>query len=305
MHFGRVSSPEGIHFDPVPSDPRTIGVLGGRPTAHPQLFIGAPIWGVPGWVGEVYPPRTPAKQFLRHYAHRFPTVELNPTFYTIPPAARLEAWRDTVPDGFRFCPKVPRDASHARPGKQRDDALTAFSEALDILGTSAPLPFLQLPAEIAPMSRAQIRNMIDRLPERHRPAIEFRHHGWFHDQRLDDETFAWMQDTNLAVVVTDVAGRRDVLHGSLPSRRVVVRFGGNRLHETDYQRIRSWAETLTNWFELGLEEAYFFVHQPEDEFTPRLISVLEEEIRDRAPELLPPLPHLLPEPSGDGQLSLL
>ncbi len=305
MHFGRVSSPEGIRFDPVPFDPRTVGALGGRRAAHPRLFLGAPIWGVSGWVGEVYPPKTPQREFLRHYAHRFPTVELNPTFYSIPPAARLEAWRETVPEGFRFCPKAPRDASHARPGRQRDDALAAFSDALDVLDDTVGLPFLQLPPEVSPTARDQIRSMIERLPERHRPAIEFRHHAWFRDNRLDEDMFSWMQDTGLPVVVTDVAGRRDVLHGSLPSRRVVVRFGGNRLHETDYQRIHSWADTLTGWFDLGLEEAYFFVHQPEDEFTPRLIAALEEAIADRAPELLPPLVEMAPEPPRDGQLSLL
>lgn len=305
MHFGRVSSPEGIRFDPVPFDPRTVGALGGRPAASRTLRIGAPIWGVTGWVGEVYPPKTPQKDFLRHYAHRFPTVELNPTFYSIPPTARLEAWRETVPEGFRFCPKVPRDASHARPGRARDEALDAFGRALDTLGVTTGIPFLQLPPEVGPGMRTQIREMVDRLPEHQRPAIEFRHYGWFRENRLDDEAFAWMQDTNLAVVVTDVSGRRDVLHGSLPSRRVVIRFGGNRLHGTDYQRIESWADTLVRWFEIGLEEAYFFVHQPEDEYTPRLIAALEEAIADRAPDLLPPaLDPPKPEPR-DGQLSLL
>lgn len=304
MHFGRVSSPEGIRFDPVSFDPRTVAVLGGRRAAHPRLRIGAPLWGVSGWVGEIYPPKTPQKEFLRHYAHRFPTVELNPTFYSIPPTHRLEAWRDAVPEGFRFCPKVPRDASHARPGRARNDALAAFSDALDTLGPRAGLPFLQLPPEVSPNARRQIREMVERMPERHRPAIEFRHHGWFRDNRLDDETFAWMQDQNLVAVVTDVSGRRDVLHGSLPSRRVVVRFGGNRLHETDYQRMQSWAETLTAWFDQGLEHAYFFVHQPEDEYTPRLIAALEEAIASHSPDLLPPTPDP-PALERDGQLSLL
>ncbi len=305
MHFGRVPSPDDVRFDAVPSDPRTADALGGQRARRPRLLIGAPIWGVTGWVGEVYPPKTRKQDFLRHYAHRFPTVELNPTFYSIPSAARLEAWRAAVPEGFHFCPKLPRDASHARPGRPRDEALASFSDALDVLGESVGLPFLQLPPEVSPASRAQIRSMIERLPERHRPAVEFRHHGWFREQRLADEAFDWMREAGLPVVITDVAGRRDVLHGSLPSRRVVIRFGGNRLHETDYQRIQSWADTLAGWFDVGLEDAYFFVHQPEDIHTPRLIAALEEAMADRAPELLPPRRQLPPEPARDGQLSFL
>jgi uncharacterized protein YecE (DUF72 family) len=44
--------------------------------------------------------------FLRFYAERFDTVELNTTGYRLPAADQFRRWADAVPDGFRFAPKL-------------------------------------------------------------------------------------------------------------------------------------------------------------------------------------------------------
>lgn len=57
---------------------------------------------------------------------------------------------------------------------------------------------------------------------------------------------------------------------------------------------------------MGLREAYVFIHQPEDEYSPRLISAMEEEIDAEAPGLLPPRPEPLSLPPEEpAQLRLL
>lgn len=300
MHFGRVTSVEGIRFEPVPTDPRSGKVLAGSPAQEPRLYMGAPVWSVPSWKGEIYPRGTPPGRFLHYYARRFSCVELNSTFYSLPPDARLRAWRETVPEDFRFCPKVPRDASHVAPSRERDRVLDRFAESLEILGDRVGMPFLQLPPEVGPSALGRVRSLVERLPAGHRPAIEFRHPDWFSDRRLHDDAFGWLQALDLPVVISDVAGRPDVLHGSLPSPRLMVRFGGNALDPTDFERIETWADTLVRWLGTGLKEVYFFVHQPDDAHAPSLVAALEKAIDSRAPGLSvrqspPPLPH---EPDG-------
>ena len=44
--------------------------------------------------------------FLAHYAERFDTVELNTTGYRLPSEDQFKRWAGTVPDGFRFAPKL-------------------------------------------------------------------------------------------------------------------------------------------------------------------------------------------------------
>jgi uncharacterized protein YecE (DUF72 family) len=72
------------------------------------LLAGASGFSFASWRPGFYPAGTRSSDFLAYYAQRLPTVELNTTFYRLPPAAQLERWAATVPDGFRFAVKAPR-----------------------------------------------------------------------------------------------------------------------------------------------------------------------------------------------------
>jgi hypothetical protein len=74
-------------------------------------------------------------------------------------------------------------------------------------------------------------------------------------------------------VITDVSGRRDVSHASLATPTAFVRFVGEGGHETDEPRVAQWMERLQSWQALGLQAAYFFVHQPDDIAAPQLLSI--------------------------------
>ena len=49
---------------------------------------------------------TKPEEFLRFYAERFDTVELNTTGYRLPAEEQFRRWADAVPDGFAFAPKL-------------------------------------------------------------------------------------------------------------------------------------------------------------------------------------------------------
>ena len=70
---------------------------------------------------------------------------------------------------------------------------------------------------------------------------------------------------SVAAVITDVAGRRDVLHGYITAPRSMVRFVGNGLIDSDYQRLEEWVFKLSDW---NLTENYFFPHQPDNILAP-------------------------------------
>lgn len=72
--------------------------------------------------------------------------------------------------------------------------------------------------------------------------------------------------------MTDVAGRRDVLHQRLTSRTALIRFVANDLHATDLKRMDDWVTRLAEWINSGLERLYFFIHTPDKSFTPELAT---------------------------------
>ena len=83
-----------------------------------------PGWSYPSWRPGFYPEGTKPEEFLRFYAERFDTVELNTTGYRLPAEEQFRRWADAVPDGFRFAPKLAlRAARPARPSRSSARAL--------------------------------------------------------------------------------------------------------------------------------------------------------------------------------------
>ena len=49
-----------------------------------MIWVGTSGYNYPEWKGSFYPPTLPATKMLPYYAARFPTVEINYTFYRAP-----------------------------------------------------------------------------------------------------------------------------------------------------------------------------------------------------------------------------
>ena len=80
------------------------------------MHVGTSGWSYPSWKPGFYPPGTDSKEFLRFYAGRFSTVELNTTGYRIPAEEQFVRWAEQTPRGFRFAPKLAGN----RPGLLAD-----------------------------------------------------------------------------------------------------------------------------------------------------------------------------------------
>jgi uncharacterized protein YecE (DUF72 family) len=69
------------------------------------------------------------------------------------------------------------------------------------------------------------------------------------------------------------------MHLSTPE--CFIRFVGNSLHKTDYERIDEWVGRIKSWMDEGLEKCYFFMHQHEELHSPQLIKYLIEELNEK------------------------
>ena len=211
------------------------------------LRVGTSGYSYKEWVGNFYPPKTPANQMLRHYAARLGTVEINNTFYRMPTAAMLQKWAEEVPEHFRFVLKAPRRITHERKLQQADDAARALIEASAVLGERLG-PFLfQLP----PFFRKNadvLRDFLGRLGPA-RAAFEFRHETWF-----DDEVYGLLRAHGAALCLADTEDGE-------PPRVATAEWGYLRLRRPDYDdaALAAWAERVRA---LPWQEAYvFFKHE--------------------------------------------
>jgi uncharacterized protein YecE (DUF72 family) len=277
MKFGKLDSLEGVDFSLPPDHPQTA-----RQWAKPrqgggmEVYFGCPAWGCKDWVGKIYPPKTPAGAYLRHYARQFNTIELNATHYRVPTAEVLAQWKASVPEGFRFCPKVPQQISHRAHLLEGLPLLESFAEAMLLLGEALGISFLQLPPYFGPDRLPELRQFLERWPAALPLAVEFRHEGWFDGRAQADEAFEALEAWGMMTVITDVAGRRDVLHQRLTGKTAVVRLVGNGLHHTDFSRLDAWMARWSQWRDQGLERLYCWLHEPDEVYGPEYAAAFVE-----------------------------
>ncbi|MDE2572128.1 MAG: DUF72 domain-containing protein [bacterium] len=161
----------------------------GHPAAEPSppafgaIYIGTCGYSFRDWVGPFYPPKTRPPEMLPYYARRFGAVEIDVTYYRIPPARTFAQMAGRTPAAFRFTVKAPAAATHA----PLDASGPLAEEVARLREAVAPLIeheklgclLLQFPTSFQPGAGAQRRlqslaEAYDGLPL----VAEFRHRAW-------------------------------------------------------------------------------------------------------------------------------
>src|SRR5215211_7716194 len=75
-------------------------------------YVGTGGFSYPSWRPGFYPPDANPRDFLRLYAERLPSVELNTVFYRLPAEDQFARWAAQTPPGFRFAVKMTRTITH-------------------------------------------------------------------------------------------------------------------------------------------------------------------------------------------------
>lgn len=282
MDFGKIDNISDVDFALPPSHPSTSVVLGAQlhktPNQKPQVFVGCPVWSNKNWVGKIYPSVAKEKDFLYHYTRQFNTIELNVTHYQSPSPDTIAKWKTAATDRFTFCPKFPQAISHDSQLSGVENQTLQFCEAVLALGTNLGTTFLQLAPYFDHKKLPILASFLKSLPKQLPVAVEFRNPVWFSDAGLWRETIEILQSHNVGTVITDVAGRRDVLHQTLTTPTLALRFVGNQLHRTDYTRADEWVQRIRVWLGQGLQTAYIFVHCGNNDQAPELVKYWVQQL---------------------------
>ncbi|MEZ4905864.1 MAG: DUF72 domain-containing protein [Spirosomataceae bacterium] len=153
---------------------------------------------------------------------------------------------------------------------------------------------MQLGPYFEPRQQKALARFLQQLPPQFPIAVEFRHPDWFSNQTVWQETLHLLAEAGAGTVISDVAGRRDVLHLSLTNDTLVLRFVGNELHPTDFSRVDAWTQQLKEWFEVGLKTAYIFVHCGENLHAPELTKYWITQLNYQCGFDIPP-PRIQPQ----------
>ncbi|WP_281979223.1 DUF72 domain-containing protein [Tenacibaculum mesophilum] len=258
MKFGKVAQPELIDFTLPETHPKTIELLNSyEKSGTPNVYVGCAKWNKADLKG-FYPRGT--KDELEYYSKQFNSIELNATFYRQFPAEQFEKWKTKTPKNFKFFPKLGQEISHWKRLQGVQDAVNVYLDNASHLQEKLGTIFLQLHANFGNKNFDRLQNFVVSWPKGIPLAIEVRHPDWFEDRTVFEEFTQLFEEHNIANVLVDTAGRRDMMHMRLTNNEAFVRYVGAN-HPSDYTRLDDWVVRLKEWNDLGLENIHFFIHQ--------------------------------------------
>ena len=234
-----------------------------------RVQVGTSGYNYPEWRGTFYPEKFSADKMLPYYAGRFPTVEINYTFYRLPTDTLLAGWAAATPDGFTFTLKAPRRITHDSKLQHAEDALQTFCRTARTLGPRLATLLFQLPPTFK-KDRDVLRAFVELLPEGTRAAFEFRHPSWF-----DADVFDTLRSRNVALCIADSERL------STPVE-MTAGYAYFRLRDEGYQQadIERWAETIRGL--PAVDDVFvYFKHEEQGlgpEFAKRLITALGPDV---------------------------
>ena len=233
--------------------------------ASSRVLVGTSGYNYPEWRGTFYPEKFSTDKMLAYYADRFPTVEINYTFYRIPNEKLLSGWAAQTPEHFTFTLKAPRRITHDAKLQRCEDLTQTFCRTAASLGPKLAALLFQLPPTFK-KNIDVLREFTEVLPDGTRAAFEFRHPSWF-----EADVFDALRSRNLALCVAD----SEKLSAPV---EMTADYGYFRLRDEGYQQadIERWANTIKGLSQLTRAYVYF-KHEEQGlgpDFAKRLMSLL-------------------------------
>jgi uncharacterized protein YecE (DUF72 family) len=167
-----------------------------------RVLIGTQGWNYASWVGPFYPEGTRPADMLTVYAQAFGSVEVDSTFYAVPPPNTVKGWARRTPDGFVFALKLPQEITHERRLRNAWDETELFLERARLLGDKLGPVLLQLGPDFAPGDFDALESFVPRLPRDVRFAVEVRQNRWASPKILPD-LLSLLAEHGVALALSD------------------------------------------------------------------------------------------------------
>ncbi|HEV2146059.1 MAG TPA: DUF72 domain-containing protein [Longimicrobiaceae bacterium] len=164
--------------------------------------VGTQGWNYDAWIGGFYPEGSRPAEYLSTYARAFDTVEVDSTFYAVPPAKTVRGWAERTPPGFTLALKLPREVTHERRLRGAEDvAAEFFDRARELEGKLGPV-LVQMGPDFLPDEIPALAAFLPLLPRDLRVAVELRSRRWV-DRRVLPGLLSLLAAHGVALALSD------------------------------------------------------------------------------------------------------
>ncbi|MGH9458633.1 MAG: DUF72 domain-containing protein [Thermoanaerobaculia bacterium] len=205
-----------------------------------EVRIGTSGWHYNHWKGNFYPEKCSPAEMFRIYLEHFDTVEINNTFYHLPPHSAFEKWRTITPPRFLFALKGSRFLTHMKKLSDPVEGIARFFEGANLLGAKLGPILFQLPPRWK-ANPERLDSFIEALPKRRRYAFELRDRSW-----LVPEIYQVLEGHNAAYCIYDFAGFESPIEITADFTYVRLHGPSENKYQGNYSKpqLRRWADWI-------------------------------------------------------------
>ncbi len=159
-----------------------------------RAFVGTSGWSYTSWRPKFYPEGTKSAEFLRYYATRLRTIEINYTFNHLPTEKNVAEWTAATPDDFIFGLKASQQITHRKQLREPGETLPIFFDRARLLGARLGPILFQTPPWVK-RDDDRLAMFLAALPRDVRCVLEVRDPSWY-----APEVYDLLRTANVALV---------------------------------------------------------------------------------------------------------
>ncbi|HVT01418.1 MAG TPA: DUF72 domain-containing protein [Patescibacteria group bacterium] len=210
-----------------------------------KIIVGTSGFNYKSWRGDFYPAELPQTEWLKFYASKFNSVEINNSFYVTVKPATYKNWNEQTPSDFQFVVKGHRFITQLKKLKDVEDSVDLFFKNAKPLGSKLKVVLWQFPANFSntPEHFERLQRFVKVIPQTFKHAFEFRDKSWF---AKDVESLLSKNNSTLVISQSSKFPEIEMTGKSL----VYIRFHGPRsLYSSNYSdaELKSWSQKIKEY----------------------------------------------------------
>src|SRR5437667_4684770 len=164
-----------------------------------MILLGTSGFSFPDWDGVFYPPGLARARQFDYYVRQFGSVEINSTYYRVPPPPTMATLERKSPPGFRLIVKANQEMTHKQSYSPElyeafHAAMAPLSRARKLGGVLAQFPQAFHRSDNTERFLVEFQERMEGIPL----FVEFRHNSWMHE-----DVFDFLEKKSLGYVSVD------------------------------------------------------------------------------------------------------
>lgn len=218
-----------------------------------KLLIGTSGWSYEHWKNIFYPSKLKSTEWLKFFSQHFKTVEINNSFYRLPPRETFLKWYTASPNNFIFAVKVSRFITHIKRLRECQEPMQKFLDHSSALKEKEGPLLFQFPPSFK-IDLARLENFLSILPSGKEYVFEFRHQTWF-----DKKIYDILEKNKIALCLADSPSFPCEFRITAPFTFVRMH-GGKILYGSNYseEELNQWAQRIKKFLREGIKVYVYF-----------------------------------------------